>query len=186
VLELMTSWERQAQQAFHDALSCDQPLRVSWLAVLRAQCRNGGPTVPVSSKDAPRLQHLERRLPPSASIRLNAFLAKLHRRAPEVARLVPELLLPGWMLAYQAGRWPDPCRPWRPRGPSPGSYHIPDEKLRRAMSEARAQLLRHGDPITQANLLRQMGYTGDPRRVREWCTRLGLSWRQFRACADRR
>jgi hypothetical protein len=173
-------WQKGLATTFSQELHHDQQLRVSWLTVLRSQCRNGGPAVPVKPEDEPLLQRLERRIPNVASIRLEAFLARLRFRAPDVAALQPDLWLMSVALDYQAGKFGDPCKPWVPRGPRRGSYSIPDEKLRRDMYEARGQLIRKGDPITQENLMRKMGYTGDTRRVREWCERLQISWRCFR------
>jgi hypothetical protein len=48
------------------------------------------------------------------------------------------------------------------------------------MYDARLKLITKDDPITQKNLIRKMGYDGDPKRVREWCKRLGIDWKRFR------
>jgi hypothetical protein len=109
-------WQKRLQLAFSQALQRDPELRVSWLAVLRAQCRNGGPVVPVTPEDEPLLQKLERLLPLRASIRLGALLAKISMRAPDVAALQPDLWLMSMALNYQVGIFRDPCKPRGPRG----------------------------------------------------------------------
>ncbi|MGH8069287.1 MAG: hypothetical protein ACRERE_29440 [Candidatus Entotheonellia bacterium] len=62
--------------------------------------------------------------------------------------------------------------------PRPGRLRGRGPTLEEMLTAAR-QLKRTGQ-VTQPRLMEQMGIRGDPRRVREWLTDLGLTWPAFK------
>jgi hypothetical protein len=182
--------QKRLATAFTQALYHDQQLRVAWLAVLRSQCRNGGPAVPVKPEDDPLLQRLERRLPNHGSIRLGAFLVKLRMRAPNVVPLAPdigtlELRLISWALQYQAGKSPDPCTPWMPRGRPGGksTRHYSPEELMSVMEKAITMWIdRHPThrQVIKTDVAKMMGTTY--RQLQAWLTDDGVDFDEL--CAS--
>jgi hypothetical protein len=149
--------ERQRAAALSHALQHDQSLRVLWLAVLRSLTRYHGRVIPVAADDQAALDELDARMADDVGGRLDAFVQDITAHAPEVVRGVPDPFL--WLaytaLRYASGKYPDPLKPWGPRGRRQGTGHfLNGDQFCAAMLPLIRLLQKQGHPPTQERVAR--------------------------------